>query len=196
MIFVEYIRHRPHVPLAIASHHAPQDWASDEDVMFANLGRTMKLGPEPTQMCWWQISGLARVDAWERHLHSEAGRLYRAESPVPAALDFYRFGMFDLGHGDKPPAGKLHIAEFFDSDAVNGEQLRAVLEERRQRHAGTILASVVTRIGKLGPAPGGIALWSVEDYVAAEPVVRDETGHRWMHVLDVGLYRDIGREIP
>jgi hypothetical protein len=199
MIFVEYIRPVPGMPASLARHHAPQDWSSPEDVKFANLGRTMKLGPEPIQMCWWQISGFARIDAWEQHMKTDAGRLYRAESPVPAALDFYRFGVYDLVHGDRPPAGKLHVVEFFDADAIGGDPLLSALEIRRQRYAGksqaTCLSAVVTRIGKLGPAPGGIAVWSTDSYVSAEPLLRDLAGQASTHVIDVGIYRDIGNEI-
>lgn len=199
MIFVEYIRRRPGIPDPIASYHASQDWASPEDVLFANLVRTMKLGPEPTQMCWWQISGFDRIDAWERYLKSEAGRLYRAESPVPLALDFYQFGMFDLVCGKQPAAGKLHIVEFFDVAALNPTALGRALETRRRRYdsnAGINLTAVITRIGKIGPNPGGIAVWSADTYTAAEPLLRDMDGHDSMHVADAGLYRVVGEEIP
>jgi len=84
MILAEYIARDRNVPWEVFRHHGRQDWVSDQDVMVANLGRTMKIGPQPHYMCWWRIKSIARMDEWEDYFRTAEGRHYAATSPVPA----------------------------------------------------------------------------------------------------------------
>lgn len=182
MIYAEFIRRDRGLPLEMFRHFGRQDWQSDEDVMVANLGRTMKLGPEQA-MCWWKIAGMSRMDGWEAFFRSDEGRLYAAESPVARALDFHRCGLYDaLVEGEAVGQG-LHLVEFFDPGTASDEDLVELFSSRGRRPAWLLRS-----LGRMAPPPGGIALWSFGSYVEAEPFLRlaPPPGCR---VEDAGLYR-------
>lgn len=193
MIYAEFITRDRNLPLEMFRHFGRQDWQSDKDTLVANLGRTMKIGPEPQALCWWKIAGMVRMDEWEAHFKTAEGRLYMAESPVARALNFYRCGLYDIVSGGDPVGPGLHVVEFFDPEGRTAEQLRESFGARLDRRGA--LAAILTRIGLLGPDPGGMALWTFPDYVSAEPFLRAASGPT-CRVHAVGLYRNIGDEIP
>ncbi|HWA49341.1 MAG TPA: hypothetical protein VG742_13780 [Dongiaceae bacterium] len=194
MIFAEYIARDRNVPWEVFRHHGRQDWVSDQDVMVANLGRTMKIGPQPHYMCWWQIKSIARMDEWEDYFRTAEGKHYAATSPVPRALDFYQAGLYDeiIGNG-KVPDG-LHLVEFFSADDAGNEDVRAYFE-RRFTGSGK-LTYVIKRLGLMAPDPGGIALWTFENYVAAEGFLRTKASAGPVIIRGAGLYRNFGDDIP
>lgn len=192
MIYAEFIARDRNLPPEMFRHFGRQDWQSDKDVMVANLGRTMKIGPGPQAMCWWRISGFDRMDEWEAHFRTADGRLYMAESPVARALDFYRAGLYDVVFGDGPVAPALHVVEFFDPAGRTAEQLRSAFGARDA--AAGRLVYLLARVGLLGPDPGGIALWSFPSYVAAEPFLR-ASAPQSCAVREVGVYRDFDEAI-
>lgn len=189
MIFVEYIRRDRNVPFELFRHHGRQDWVSAPDVMVANLGRTMKVGPEPHYMCWWQIPSIARMDEWEDYFRTPEGQNYAATSPVPRALDFYQAGLYDalVGEGEVPDG--LHLVEFF---AAQGDSKEIADRFRARDPQGGRLHYVLTRLGLMGPDPGGIALWTFPSYAAAEGFMRTPAPS----VTAAGLYRNFGKDIP
>jgi hypothetical protein len=196
MIFAEYIERDRAMPLEIFRHHGRQDWVSDEDVMVANLGRTMRLAPVPHYMCWWKIASIARMDAWEAHFRTPAGQLYAAHTPVSRALNFTRCGLYDeiVGDGTPVPPG-LHLVEFFTADGVSPAELGRHFERRAAAATAGRLVYVINRLGLLAPDPGGMALWSFDSYVAAEPFLRARHDHGPAPVVEAGLYRNFGDDI-
>jgi hypothetical protein len=196
MIYAEFIARDRNIPWEVFRHHARQDWASEQDRMVANLGRTMKLGPEPHYMCWWQISSLARLDEWEAHFREEAGRLYLAESPVVRAMNFYRCGLYDVIHGEGEVSPGLHLIEFFSSSGMSAEALGDHFAERSAGAGAGRLAYVIHRVGLLAPDPGGMALWSFASYVEAEPFIRRQVPADTVRIESAGLYRNFGDDIP
>lgn len=193
MIYGEFIARERSLPPEMFRHFGKQDWTSDKDVMVANIGRTMKVGPGPDAMCWWKISGFDRMDEWEAHFRTPEGRLYMAESPVAKALHFYRAGLYDVLVGEGPLGGGLHVAEFFAAEGRRRDQLRIAFENRAAE-AGK-LAYLLMRVGLAGPDPGGIALWSFPSYVDAEPFLRMGAPEA-CGVREIGFYRDFAEAIP
>ena len=194
MILAEYIRRDRNVPWELFRHHGKQDWTSDEDVMVANLGRTMKIGPEPHYMCWWKIKSIARMDEWEAYFRTPEGKHYAATSPVPRALDFYQAGLYDEVIGDGRVPDGLHLAEFFAADEANLDEIRDYF--RRRSTTGGSLTYVIRRLGLMAPEPGGIALWTFESYVAAEDFMRAKAASGPVQIRSAGLYRNFGDDIP
>ncbi len=194
MILVEYIRRDRNVPYELFRHHGTQDWVSDKDHMVANLGRTMKIGPEPNYMCWWKIASIARMDEWEDYFRTPEGRDYAARSPVPRALDFYQAGLYDALVGDGEAPDGLHLVEFFSADSSEPEQIADVFRER-DAHGGS-LVYVLQRLGLMGPDPGGIALWTFPSYVAAEGFMRAPSPAGPAKISAAGFYRNFGKDVP
>jgi hypothetical protein len=196
MIFLEYIERDRDFPTELFRHHGGQDWSSPEDRKIANLARTMRLGPVPHYMCWWQISSIARIDEWEHFFRTAEGRLYVAESPVPKVLNFTRNGLYDELIGDGPVSSGLHLAEFFSADDASAEETRRYFEMRAAALGAGRLTYVLKRIGLLAPDPGGVALWSFADYVQAEPFLRAPRTSGPLRIVEAGFYRNFGEDIP
>lgn len=194
MILAEYIARDRTVPWELFRHHGRQDWVSDQDVMVANLGRTMKIGPQPHYMCWWKIASIARMDEWEDYFRTAEGQHYAATSPVPRALDFYQAGLYDeiIGAGQVPDG--LHLVEFFAADEASADAVRECFGRRSP--AGGRLVYVLKRLGMMAPDPGGIALWTFPSYVAAEGFLRAPAPAGPVRITAAGLYRNFGADIP
>lgn len=194
MILAEYIARDRNVPWEVFRHHGRQDWVSDQDVMVANLGRTMKIGPQPHYMCWWRIKSIARMDEWEDYFRTAEGRHYAATSPVPRAMEFYQAGLYDeiIGGGTVPDG--LHLVEFFAADDASNDEVRDYFQ-RRFGGSGR-LTSVIRRLGLMAPDPGGIALWTFDNYVTAEGFMRAKAPAGPVTIRSAGLYRNFGDDIP
>lgn len=194
MILAEYIARDRTVPWELFRRHGHQDWVSDQDVMVANLGRTMKIGPQPHYMCWWKIASIARMDEWEAYFRTDEGRHYAATSPVPHALDFYQAGLYDEIIGDGKVPDGLHLVEFFEADSTSPHSVRDFFKQRDA--AGGRLTYVIKRLGLMAPDPGGIALWTFPNYVAAEGFLRATPPNGEIRITAAGLYRNFGDDIP
>lgn len=196
MIYAEYVDRDRSVPWEIFRHHGRQDWVADGDVMVANLGRTMRLAPVPCYMCWWQIRSIARMDEWEDHFRTPEGQLYLAHSPVGKALNFFRCGLYDEIFGEGQVPSGLHLVEFFNADGVEADRLRGHFQARSEKAPAGRLIYVVNRLGLLAPDPGGMALWTFGSYVEAEPFLRLRQDHGPVRMVEAGLYRNFGDDIP
>lgn len=196
MLYVEYIARRSEIPWQIFRHHGRQDWIGEGDVVIANLGRTMKVGPEPHYMCWWNIRTIARMDEWEAHFLTPEGRRYGSESPVAHAMNFYRCGLYDALIEGEIATGKLHLVEFFDPAGRTQDNISRYFRGRADTFPDATLASVVTRVGLMGPDPGGLAVWSFDTYVTSERLVRSQSGHGAIPLVSAGYYRNFGEDIP
>jgi hypothetical protein len=196
MIFVEHIHRDRSTPWEVFRKLGGQDWVAEGDRMIANLGRTMRLAPEPHYMCWWQIPSIARMDEWEAHFRTPEGRLYLAESPTNKALHFTRCGLYDdiIGDGEVP-AG-LHLVEYFVPEPAGSDAVRRSFRDRGSKTKAGRLTYVLTRVGHLAPNPGGIALWSFDSYLQAEPFLRASASQSAVQITEAGLYRNFGDDIP
>ena len=194
MILAAYIARDRNVPWEVFRHHGRQDWVSDQDVMVANLGRTMKIGPQPHYMCWWRIKSIARMDEWEDYFRTAEGRHYAATSPVPRAMEFYQAGLYDEIIGTAQVPDGLHLVEFFAADDASNDEVRDYFQ-RRFGGSGR-LTSVIRRLGLMAPDPGGIALWTFDNYVTAEGFMRAKAPAGPVTIRSAGLYRNFGEDIP
>ena len=195
MIFAENIARDRSISLEIFRHLGHQDWSSDEDERVLNIGRTMKIGPEPHYMCWWRIKSMARMDGWEDYFRTDEGRRYAQTSPVPRAMNFYRCGLYDeiVGQGQLP--GGLHLIEFFAGDDAPEAELADWYRERARIDGAGRLGYVIRRIGLAAPEPGGMAVWTFQTYVEAEPFLRRRPQGGPAKLVDLGFYRSFGEDI-
>jgi hypothetical protein len=196
MIFVEHIHRDRSTPWEVFRKLGAQEWPAEDDKMIANLGRTMRLAPEPHYMARWQIASIARMDEWEDHFRKPEGRLYLAESPTNKALHFTRCGLYDCIIGAGPVPSGLHLVEYFTPDRIPSGDIERWFKERAAKAGAGQLTYVLTRLGHLAPSPGGIALWTFKSYVEAEPFLRATTRNGPMPITEAGLYRNFGEDIP
>jgi hypothetical protein len=145
-------------------------------------------------MCWWRIKSIARMDEWEGYFRTAEGKHYAATSPVPRALDFYQAGLYDEIVGDGTVPDGLHLVEFFAADDAETAELRDYFQ-RRFGGSGR-LTYVVRRLGLMAPDPGGMAIWTFEDYASAEGFMRAKAPPGPVKVVSAGLYRNFGDDIP
>jgi|SRR5579871_1583527 len=192
MIYAEYIEHDRSLPIQIFEHVGRQSgWVSDVDRKVANLGRAERIGPEPSVICLWRHSGMARMDEWEASFRTDEARRNPASQAIRLALHFRFCGLYDEIVGEAPLARGLHYVEFFRSEeAVSDEDMRRNFVARARRYPEGRLDFVLRRVGLLGPDPGGLAIWTFAGYAAAEPIVRERHGDNPLRPLAAGLYYD------
>lgn len=198
MIYVEYIERDRFMPLDIFRHLGDQSaWTDPEDKLVGSFGRTMRLGPMPSYLAFWECSGMRRMDEWEAHFKSPAAAHDRAERATHAAIHLQRGGCYDVvARGPAVQREGLHVIEYFAVGAGDGDAaLARHFKARAKGQKGGTLNFVLRRIGALGPPPGGLAVWSVADYVALEPFERARPDGGPFAPTEVGVYRWFGQEV-
>ncbi len=200
LVYIEYFSRRPGVGLeefraAAAQGQEGWDAAYGEDQLVLSLGRTWRLGPEPEYLAVWYSpkAGLERLDAWDRIFRS--GAADRMEQP------FFRVARIDAAGCYEPLVEPMrrrdgtYYAEFFCARG-DREAIRAFYLERASRHPGFTLALLVLRLGKLGPDPGGLAVWAIPDFASLEQIAREPEGvQQPVELVMAGTYAEFGREI-
>jgi hypothetical protein len=196
MIYAEFIERDRFMPIEIFRRLGDQSsWTASEDELAGSFGRTMRLGPMPGYLAFWRCNGMARMDQWEAHFHSPAAHRDVAENATHRAIHIQHGGCYDeLFPGAAPDRDALYCIEYF---AAPGSIADAeVLQRHRARaKAPAKLCFLLRRIGRLGPGPGGMAVWSFPDYAALEPFERARDDADPLRPTDVGVYRWFGREI-
>ena len=192
MIYAEYIEHDRHLPIPLFELLGRQNaWVSDIDVKVANLGRAERLAPEPSVICLWRHPGMARMDEWEASFRTEDARRDPAFQATRLAIHFVRAGLYDEIIGGSPLGKGLHYIEFFAAgEDRSDDEVRENFAERAKHHPHGKLGFVLRRVGLLGPDPGGLAIWTFANYVAAEPIIRERHGTNPLRPLQAGIYWD------
>jgi hypothetical protein len=199
LVYIEYISRLPGVSVE-QFHFAAglQDgWSEDyaEDVLVLNMGRTFRTGPDPGYMAVWHSpnAGLERIGDWERIFAThEADRL---EETFKLAARIDRAGCYEPLLPPIKRRGALYYAEYFDfSPGASREDVRASYEQRAARRVDLELNLLVDRIGRLGPDPRGLAVWSLPGWEPLEALARELDGGGPVRLVEGGLYRDLGRE--
>jgi hypothetical protein len=201
LVYIEYIARRSHVSLE--QFHAVADqgqtgWAGDnpDDVLIAMIGRTWRTGPEPEYMGIWYTprQGLDRFDDWERIFRSGAADAF--EEPFSIGARIARGGSYTPLLDPVPGTSERYYAEYFDwRDGVTADDVRASFEARRTRHDELALNLAADRIGRLGPDPRGVALWSLPSWAALEEIARDHDAEDGpVRLVDAGMYSTLGME--
>jgi hypothetical protein len=197
MIYLEFIERDRWVPTEIFRHLGNQQssWSEGSvDRMILQLGRTMRLGPRPSYLCFWDIPDIRRLDAWEEYFHSPAAGRNPRSLAMHRSINIDSAGLYDVLEQKDPIEAPLYVVEYCDPAGTGDEALRAEFAERSRRHAETRPLRLLRRLGRLGPDPAVLAVWGVASYVAAEPLLRAP----WpvpIRLANVGVYRPFGEEI-
>ncbi len=198
MIYAEYIERDRFMPMEIFRRFADQSsWTDPDDGMVGNFGRTMRMGPTPAYMCFWQCKGLERMDEWETHFRTPEAAMDAAEQATFRAIHLARGGCYDeLVQGPAVDRDGLICIEYFAApESAPGEEVAAHFEGRAARHPEAALNFVLRRIGRLGPNPGCLAVWTFADYAAMEPFQRASLDDDPYRPEETGIYRWMGKDI-
>jgi hypothetical protein len=89
-----------------------------------------------------------------------------------------------------------YYLEFVDfADGATRDDVRAAYQERQARHPDLTLNLLADRIGRLGPDPRALALWSLPAWAALEGVARDlDHTERPVRLITAGGYSQMGNE--
>jgi hypothetical protein len=200
MIYVEYISRRPGIDLADfyrVVRQVQQNWESGSpaDRLMLNAGRTWRLGPEPEYLCVWHVrdAGLERLGQWQQAFRDRGAVGDEATMARVARIDVA--GCYDELSEPVPARNGLYYIEFFRPTA-SGEQIRRWYEDRGKALPEFCLNLVGLRIGRLGPEPGGVAVWTVPGFGSLPRIVRQLDGLASpVELATAGLYADTGSEI-
>jgi hypothetical protein len=198
MIYAEYIERDRFLPIEIFRRFADQaSWTAADDGLVGNFCRTMRMGPVPAYVCFWQCKGLERMDEWEAHFRSPEAALDGAEQATLRAIHLARGGCYDeVVEGPAVNREGLICIEYFATpDLVSDDELGSHFTVRATRHREADLNFVLRRIGRLGPNPGCLAVWTFESYAAMEPFQRVGLDDDPFRPEETCLYRWIGRDI-
>jgi hypothetical protein len=199
LVYVEYISRLPGVSLE-QFHFAAglQDvWSEDysDDVLVLNLGRTFRTGPDSEYIAVWYTAnaGLERIGDWEGIFKSHAADRLEETFKLGARID--KAGCYEPLLPPVKRRGGLYYGEFFDvAPGASSADVRASYEERQSRHADLELSLLADRIGRLGPDPRGLAVWTLPGWDRLDAVARELDGGGPVLLVDAGLYRDLGEE--
>jgi hypothetical protein len=201
LVYIEYISRRPGVSLEAFHEVAGRGqtgWAGEygEDQLLLNLGRTWRIGPEPEYVAVWYnaAAGVERIAEWERIFTS--GEAAHFEEPFKLAARIDAAGCYEPLLDPVAGRGGPYYAELFEAAPdVSRDAIRSFFEERRSR-SGLELNLLVERIGRLGPDPSCLAVWTVPSYGTLETVSRELDGvSEPIRLVNAALYADLGEEI-
>jgi len=198
MIYVEYIERDRFLPLEIFRQLGDQSaWVDPHDTLVGSFGRTMRIGPMPSYLAFWKCKGMARMDEWEAHFNSPEAQFDVAERATHRAIHLQYGGCYDeVITGPAVDRAKLFCIEYFPAHSATppAEVLRRH-KARAETETEATLNFVLRRIGRLGPDPGGLAVWSFADYAALEGFERRRDDDDPLRPTSVGIYRWFGKEI-
>lgn len=202
LVYIEYISRRPGVALDVFHEVAGRGqtrWAQEysADQLILTLGRTWRIGPEPEYLHIWYNAhaGIERIDDWERIFAS--GAVDSFEVPFRLAARIEAAGCYEALLDPVPGGGGPYYAEYFDvAPGASAHDVRALFQERAGRHVAFTLNLLVDRIGMLGPAPRGLAIWSLPAFGALATIARDLDGAMSpIQGVSAALYANFGHEI-
>ena len=199
LVYIEYISRLPGIDLETFRAQAAQGqegWDRGyEDELVLSVGRTWRLGPDPGYMTVWHArdAGLDRIDSWDRIFRS--GEADDLEQPFFQVARIDMAGCYDPLIKPVPAHNGIYYAEFFRAHA-DLDTLRTFYQERSEVHREFQLNLLVHRIGKLGPEPGGLAVWTLPNFASLGEIARSlDAVHRPIELVEAGTYTDSGREI-
>jgi hypothetical protein len=200
LAYIEYISRRPGIALE-GFHHTVNrgqtGWEGDyaDDELILNVGRTWRLGPEPEYFAVWYLpsAGLERLGDWERIFRT--GEIASLEEPFRVVARIDRAGCYHPLLEPVVGKGGPYYAEFFDVTAgSSSDEVRSYYRERGEE-SGFVLNVLLDRVGRLGPDPRGLAVWSLPSYAELEGIAIEAADDGPVRILDAGVYVDLGHEI-
>jgi hypothetical protein len=205
VIYVEYFSRRPEVPLADfhqAVAQGQEGWGSSyqEDRLVWHAGRTWRIGPEPEYVAVWHTpeAGFDRIDDWDRIFRGGGAerheRVFRRVARIEAA-GCYRALREPVGAPPSAEPVRSYYVELFQATG-DLEAVAALYEARARRHERLRLHLLVHRIGRLGPEPGGLAVWTLPDFASLGEIAEELDGvAEPVRLAAAGTYADVGAEI-
>ena len=197
MIYAEFIDRDRAMPIEIFRRFGNQasDWAEGaEDHMVLQLGRSLRLGPAPSYLCLWEVPSIARLDSWEAYFHSPDAARNSRSLAMHRAIHIQRAGLYDVLSRAEILDAPLYLIEYVDPQDAGDDSLRGVVADRARRHSRIRPILLLRRLGRAGPEPAALSIWSAPNYASLEPILRDE-GMEGMRLVDVGTYRPFGEEV-
>lgn len=199
MIYLEYIERDRFVPVEVFRYMGDQtsSWVdAHADRMILQLGRTLRFGPHPTYLAFWQIAGLHRLDEWEAYFSSKDWFDNSRSLAMHRSIHIQQAGLYeeviDSVLGDET----LHAIEFFDIvDGTSNDQIESHYRERARRHHEGTVNMVLRRMAGLGPDPAHLAVWSFPSYESMSTYLHDDSSPEPIVNRAMGIYRPLGREI-
>lgn len=199
MMYVEFIERDRWVPIEIFRQLGNQGsaWADGAtDRMVLQLGRTLRFGPRPSYLCFWEIPGIGRLDAWEAYFQSAAAKENSRSLAMHRAINIDRAGLYDVVIAGPSDDSRLYAVEFLDrraSGSPGADDAVASMRERGISLLGREPLYLLERIGRVGPGSSHLCVWPATDYTAIEPLLRSPLSGE-LETSDVGIYRGFGHE--
>jgi hypothetical protein len=200
MIYIEYISRR----LEIEPHDFHEvmtrgfdKWGNQhgDDRMLLGAARTWRLGPNPEYFVVWDSPGhgFNRLDDWEQVFRSgdakESQTQYRRVGRIEAA------GCYESLLEPVIARNGIYYTEYFHPTRELS-RIREAFKQRVHHHESLTLNLLVHRIGRLGPDPGGVAIWTLPNMAALQEIARDLDGiSDPIQLVSAGTYQDIGKQI-
>lgn len=200
MIYIEYIQRETGVDYEIFTFLGNQSWwagadSDGDDDLVAQLGRTLRLGPDPAYMAIWRCRGMDKLDEWERYFASSEALRDRHGRASHRAITFAGAGCYDeLLTGPAIGDGLQYIEYFVPDKALSSQKVAGFFSQREQQITQGTLNLVLQRIGLLGPDPGGMAIWTFPDFASLETIARQRLSDAPLSITAVGTYRRWGEE--
>jgi hypothetical protein len=144
---------------------------------------------------WWTArQGLDRIDDWERAFSSSEAEAF--EEPFRLAARIDRAGCYEPLIEPVVGTSERYYLEFIDFvDGATREDVGAAYRDRQDHHADLTLNLVADRIGRLGPDPRALALWSLPTWGALDGIARDlDDSDAPVRLVTAGGYSQMGRE--
>ncbi len=197
MIYIEFIEHDRSVPREIFRYLGDQKstWIQEAvDPLILQLGRTLRFGPEPSYLSFWEISSFDRLDAWEDFLHSPAAHDNIRGHAIHQAVHMKSAGVYDVLARAPLFDARLFVIEYASATGVDDDRLTRILAERGECQPASELVLLLRRVGALGPDPEILAIWAGARYADFETLFRMKP-HSDLELKSQGVYRRFGEEI-
>jgi hypothetical protein len=201
-VYVEFISRLPGADLASfyeAARDVPNEWADEhtDDRLILNIGRTWRIGPEPSYIHAWfnDGAGTDRLDDWQRIF--SAGEASALEERFGRVARVDRAGLYEALLPPVQCREGLYYGEYFDFRAgVEREAVAAFFRERVERHSDATLSLLVDRKDGLGPDPRGLAVWEVPRWTKLDTLTGEvRAAGSPIELVTSALYADTGQEI-
>ena len=129
-------------------------------------------------LCLWEVPWIARLDSWEAYFHSLEGRPQQPEPRDASRHPYPAGGALRCSQ----PGGDPRCAALSDRDVdpqdAGDDFLRGAVADRARRHKPIRPILLLRRLGRAGPEPAALSIWSAPDYAALEPILRDDPNGR------------------
>jgi hypothetical protein len=192
MMYLEFINKDRFMPVEVFFSLGGQSaWRDPNDELLGQISRLGGTGPLPGHIAFCRFNSFKRLDEWEDHFRSDSHRTDKRMHAKHKAIEHWRAGCYDeLVPASRHLNSPRYYLEFLaHSKELNDQHFKARLAEKGQR-AGATLEFALRRIGKLGPDPSDLVVWSM-----ARASDMDELSNSYgLSIVAAGLYRNFAAQ--